>query len=43
MDLFDLPGTARASFALYNTDADVERLVEGKKKVLKLLQGRSGA
>ncbi|MDT0632623.1 aminotransferase class V-fold PLP-dependent enzyme [Rubrivirga sp. S365] len=29
MDRFDVPGTDRASFAFYNTRADVDALVEG--------------
>jgi len=37
MDHFGLPGTARASFALYNTRADVDRLVQGIENVRELL------
>jgi cysteine desulfurase/selenocysteine lyase len=33
MERFDVPATARASFALYNTRADVDRLVAGLEKV----------
>ena len=34
MDRFSIPGTARASFGLYNTRAEVDRLVAGVKKVV---------
>jgi len=33
MDFFKVPATARASFALYNTEADVDALVKGILKV----------
>lgn len=33
MDRFGIPGTARASFGMYNDKEDVDRLVEGLKKV----------
>ena len=36
MELYGLAATARASFGCYNTAEDVERLVEGLKKVRKL-------
>ncbi len=36
MRRFGIPGTVRASFALYNTRADVDRLVEGAEKVRKM-------
>ncbi len=36
MELFGLAATARASFGCYNNAEDVERLVEGLKKVRKL-------
>jgi cysteine desulfurase/selenocysteine lyase len=29
MDFFDVPGTARASLAFYNTHEDVDQLIEG--------------
>ena len=32
MDAFCIPGTVRASLAIYNTKDDVDRLVEGVKK-----------
>ena len=38
MDHFGIAGTARASFAFYNTRADVDRLVEGIASVRKLLE-----
>jgi cysteine desulfurase/selenocysteine lyase len=34
MDRFDVSGTVRASFGIYNDRADVDRLVEGLKKVM---------
>ena len=34
MDRFDIPGTVRASFGVYNDREDVDRLVEGLKKVM---------
>jgi len=37
MDHYGVPGTARASFAFYNTRADVDRLVEGIGSVRELL------
>ena len=33
MDRFGVPATARASFALYNTHDDVDRLIAGLHKV----------
>jgi len=33
MDRFDVPATTRASFAFYNTNAEIDRLVEGLHKV----------
>lgn len=38
MDRLGLPGTARASFAVYNTDEDVARLVAGVRKAVALLK-----
>jgi cysteine desulfurase / selenocysteine lyase len=35
-DRFDLPATTRASFYLYNTKAEVDKLVEGLYKVKKM-------
>ena len=37
MDAFCIPGTVRASFAIYNTIDDVDRLVEGVKKAKSML------
>jgi len=34
MDHFGVPGTARASFGIYNDKDDVDRLVDGLKKVM---------
>jgi len=36
MDRYDIPGTARASFSIYNDRADVDRLVAGLNKVVEL-------
>ena len=33
MDFYNIPATARASFAIYNTEEDVDKLVEGIEKV----------
>ena len=33
MDCYNIPATARASFAIYNTEEDVDKLVEGIQKV----------
>jgi cysteine desulfurase/selenocysteine lyase len=33
MDRFNVPGTARASFGLYNNRADVDALIRGLLKV----------
>tara|TARA_B100001989_G_scaffold248606_1_gene222472 strand:+ start:3177 stop:4379 length:1203 start_codon:yes stop_codon:yes gene_type:complete len=33
MDFYNIPATARASFAIYNTEDDVDKLVEGIQKV----------
>lgn len=38
MDHFGLPGTVRASFAVYNTMEEVDKLVAGMQKALKLLR-----
>lgn len=37
MKRFNIPGTVRASFSVYNTKEEVDRLAEGIKKVKKLL------
>ncbi|MBQ9214906.1 MAG: cysteine desulfurase [Bacteroidales bacterium] len=39
MTHFSIPGTVRASFALYNTFEEVDRLVEGIKRAKKMLVG----
>lgn len=36
MDFFSIPATARASFGLYNSTRDIDRLVEGLKKIGKV-------
>lgn len=36
MDTFKIPGTARASFALYNTAYEIDRLVKGLHKVIRM-------
>lgn len=38
MDRFGIPGTVRASFALYNTFDEIDRLIEGVKKVKSMFQ-----
>jgi len=35
-DRFNLPATTRASFYLYNTKSEVDRLIEGLYKVKKM-------
>lgn len=37
MDCYAIPGTTRASFAMYNTKEEVDALVEGLHKALKML------
>ena len=37
MDFYDIAGTVRASFSIYNTFEDIDRLVEGLKKVALIL------
>jgi cysteine desulfurase/selenocysteine lyase len=37
MDEFCIPGTIRASFAVYNTKEEVDRLVDGVKKAQQML------
>ena len=37
MDRFGIPGTARASFAVYNTKEEIDKLVTGINKVKKML------
>tara|TARA_Y100000389_G_scaffold198206_1_gene234261 strand:+ start:718 stop:1932 length:1215 start_codon:yes stop_codon:yes gene_type:complete len=38
MDYFEISGTIRASFSFYNTKEEVDRLVEGLRKAMKMLQ-----
>jgi len=38
MNLFGIPGTVRASFAIYNTKEDVDALVEGVRRAAKMLR-----
>jgi cysteine desulfurase / selenocysteine lyase len=37
MNRFGIPGTVRASFAMYNTKNEIDALVEGVKKAEKML------
>jgi cysteine desulfurase/selenocysteine lyase len=37
MERFRIPGTVRASFAMYNTKEEVDRLISGIKKSIKML------
>jgi len=37
MDRFCIPGTSRASFAVYNTKQEIDKLVAGIHKVIKML------
>jgi cysteine desulfurase/selenocysteine lyase len=39
MDRFAVPATARASFAFYNTRADVDRLIAGLKRAVEIFRG----
>ena len=38
IDYYKLPGTVRASFCFYNTKQEIDILVEGVKKVIKMLK-----
>jgi cysteine desulfurase/selenocysteine lyase len=38
MNRFEIPGTVRASFAMYNTKEEVDELVKGVEKVIKMLK-----
>ena len=40
MDFYNIPATARASFAIYNTEEDVDKLVEGIQKVKEVFTWR---
>lgn len=37
MDFFKIPGTVRASFAMYNTEEEIDRLVSSLQKAIKML------
>ncbi len=37
MDFFDVPATARASFAFYNTEEEIDRLIAGLRQVREVL------
>nr|MBA2329223.1 aminotransferase class V-fold PLP-dependent enzyme [Flavisolibacter sp.] len=37
MEWFCIPGTTRASFAMYNTTEEVDELITGLKKAIKML------
>ena len=37
MEHFDIPGTLRASFAFYNTEEEIDRLVAAVKKAVMML------
>jgi cysteine desulfurase/selenocysteine lyase len=37
MDFFKIPGTVRASFAMYNTKEEIDRLINGLQKAIKML------
>ncbi len=37
MDRFGIPGTVRASFAMYNTKEEVDKLIAGLQKAIKML------
>ena len=36
MDFYEIPATARASFAIYNTEEDVDKLIEGIEKAIEV-------
>jgi len=38
MDFFGIPGTVRASFAMYNTKEEIDELVAGLEKAIKMLR-----
>jgi cysteine desulfurase/selenocysteine lyase len=38
MDFFGIAGTARASFAFYNTDEDVDQLIDGLQVAIRMLR-----
>jgi cysteine desulfurase/selenocysteine lyase len=38
MDQFGIEGTVRASYAIYNTKAEVDQLAEGLERIVKFLK-----
>ena len=38
MDCYRIPGTTRASFAMYNTKGEVDALIAGLNKAIKMLR-----
>src|SRR5581483_3221164 len=38
MHRFNIPGTIRASFLFYNTKEEIDKLIDGVKKAIKLLK-----
>jgi len=38
MNRFEIPGTVRASFAMYNTKEEVDELVKGVEKAIRILK-----
>ena len=38
MDYFEIPGTVRASFSFYNTFDEIDTMVKGVQKAVKMLQ-----
>lgn len=38
MEIFNIPGTVRASFAMYNTKAEIDELVKGVEKAKRMLE-----
>jgi len=37
MRFFEIPGTIRASFAMYNTKEEIDELIAGLQKAIKML------
>ncbi len=38
MDIYQIEGTARASFSVYNTTAEIDSLVEGLQRIVKMMK-----
>ena len=38
MDFYNIPATARASFAIYNTTKDIDKLIEAIKKCIEVFK-----